>query len=219
MMKKLLIVEDDVDLNSTIVKYLNMKSFECDYVYDGEEALSKVYENHYDLILLDVKLPSLNGFDVASAIRDFSTVAIIFLTSLETQKDIEKGFLSGGDDYITKPFSLNELYLRVHAILRRVFKNESLINISKSITFDTEKLLLFKNEERVHLTSKEIALLSLFLQNRDKIVQREEIFELIYTYEQKPSEASLRVFINRLRNIIGKEKIETIKNVGYRYVG
>jgi len=218
-MKKLLVVEDDVDLNSTIVKYLEMKSFKCDFVFDGAEAVNMAYENHYDLILLDVKLPSLNGFEVSEEIRKFSNIAIIFLTSLDTQKDIEKGFLSGCDDYITKPFSLNELSLRVNAILRRVYKNESIITIAENILFDTEKLILHKDNEKVHLTSKEITLLNMFLQNRDKIISREEIFELLYSYTQDPSEASLRVFINRLRNIIGKEKIETIKNIGYRYVG
>jgi DNA-binding response OmpR family regulator len=217
-MKKLLIVEDDVDLNSTIVKYLLMKSFQCDYVYDGEDALNRVYENHYDLILLDVKLPSLNGFEVAKKIREFSNVAIIFLTSLDTQKDIERGFENGADDYINKPFSLNELSLRINAILRRVYKNETSVKISSDIFFDTEKLILLQKDEKVHLTPKEIKLLTLFLQHRDKIIPREEIFELLYTYEEEPSEASLRVFINRLRNIIGKEKIETIKSVGYRYV-
>jgi len=217
-MKKLLIVEDDVDLNGTIVKFLKMKSFKCDFVYDGEDAVNKVYENHYDLILLDIKLPSLNGFELAHAVREFSNVPIIFLTSLEAQKDIEKAFLNGGDDYITKPFSLNELNLRINAVLRRVFKNENIINIADNISFNTQKLVLIKDEEKVHLTSKEIALLSMFLQNKDRVFPREEIFELLYEYKEEPSEASLRVFINRLRKIIGKDKIETLKNIGYRYV-
>ncbi len=217
-MKKLLIVEDDVDLSTTIVKYLKIKSFSCEAVYDGEDAVNIAYEKNFELILLDIKLPSLNGFEVAKKIREFSNVPIIFLTSLDTQEDIEKGFLHGGDDYITKPFSLNELYLRINAILRRNFKNETTILISKDIVFNTSNATLTKNKKDIHLTSKEILLLSLFLQNIDKTLSKEEIFSHLYEYEEEPSDASLRVFINRLRKIIGKEKIQTVKNIGYRYV-
>jgi len=217
-MKKILVIEDDRDLSSTVVKFLNLKSFECSAVYDGELALNKIYENNYDIILLDVKLPSMNGFDVAKEIRKSSTVPIIFLTSLSAQSDVENGFLSGGDDYLTKPFSLNELYLRINVILRRLYNNESIITIDKDIYFDTEKLLLMKNEQPIRLIAKEIRLLSLFLQHPNKIFTREEIFESLYDFTQEPSESSLRVFINTIRKVIGKEKIETIKNVGYRYV-
>ncbi len=218
-MKKILVVEDDKDLSSTIIKFLKLKDFACDAVYDGEEALYKVYENHYDLILLDIKLPSLNGLQAAKEMRKSSHVPIIFLTSLSSQKDIENGFMHGGDDYLSKPFSLNELYLRINAILRRVYKNENIISICDTIHFNTETSLLIKDEKPVHLTSKELRLLELFLQNPNKTFDRRTIFELLYDYNQEPSEASLRVFINTLRKIIGKEKIETVKNIGYKYVG
>ncbi len=218
-MKKILVIEDDKDLSSTIIKFLKLKDFICEAVYDGEVALYKVYENHYDLILLDIKLPSLNGLHVAKEIRKNSHTPIIFLTSLSSQKDIENGFTHGGDDYLSKPFSLNELYLRINAILRRVYKNESIISICDTIHFNTETSLLIKDDEPVHLTSKELRLLELFLQNPNKTFDRSTIFELLYDYNQEPSEASLRVFINTLRKIIGKEKIETVKNIGYKYVG
>ncbi len=218
-MKKILIIEDDKDLNSTVTKFLEMKSFECESVYDGEVALSMVYENRYDLILLDVKLPSMDGFTVAQEIRSFSTIPIIFLTSLSGQKDIEKGFLGGGDDYLVKPFSLNELCLRINAVLKRIYKNETSITIAKDIYFNTDTDTLFKNGKSIHLTQKEMQLLSLFLQNPNKVFTREEIFEHLYAYGDEPNAASLRVFVNTLRKIIGKEKIETIKNIGYRYVG
>ena len=218
-MKSILIVEDDRDLNSTVTKFLKIKSFQCESAYDGEVALSMVYENRYDLILLDVKLPSMDGFKVAQEVRSFSTIPIIFLTSLSSQDDIEKGFLKGGDDYLVKPFSLNELYLRINAVLKRMYKNETLITISPNIYFNSDINTLFKNAISIHLTQKEMQLLSLFLQNPNKIFKREEIFEHLYDYNDAPSTASLRVFINTLRKIIGKEKIETIKNIGYRYVG
>ena len=218
-MRKILVVEDDKDLSDTIIKFLTIKSFVCKPVYDGRTAIETAYEDYYDLILLDIKLPFMNGFDVAKEIRKSSSVPIIFLTSLSAQNNIELGFTSGGDDYLTKPFSLNELYLRANAILRRVYSNKKIVTVSTNIYFDTEKLILFKDNKEVRLTSKETRLLSLFLQKQNKIFTRSEIFELLYDYNQEPSEASLRVFINTIRKIIGKKRIETIKNVGYRYVG
>ena len=218
MNKKILIVEDDNDLNSTLSKFLTIKGFECCSVYDGQEAVDKVYEENFDLVLLDVKLPSMDGFEVSKTIRETNDIPIIFLTSLDGQKDIEKGFLNGGDDYITKPFSLNELLLRVNAILKRVYKTHSQIKITENIYFDIENLTLKKEDKIIHLTQKELKLLKLFLQNQNKTLQREDIFSYIYDFDEEPNEASLRVFINKLRHLIGKEKIKTIKNVGYRYV-
>ncbi len=214
----ILVVEDDVDLNSTICKYLQMKSFACSAVFDGEKAVEMVYENHYDIIILDGKLPHLHGFEVAKEIRKNSTVPIIFLTSLNSSKDIEKGFLSGGDDYLTKPFSLSELHLRINAILRRLYKNETLVKVTPSLQFDTQKQILYRENNIVKLTAKEIRLLNIFIQNDGKILSKEAIFESIYDYCEEVSESSLRVYINSLRKVLGKEKIETIKNLGYRYV-
>lgn len=218
-MKRVLIVEDDNDLNTTISKYLRIKEFSCESVYDGQKALDIVYEKHFDLVILDIKLPSLNGFEVASGIRENSSVPIIFLTSLNSEKDIEKGFLNGGDDYITKPFSLSELYLRVEAILRRVYHNKKIIKIGTNIEFDILKSSLYKDKINIHLTQKELRLLELFLQNQGRIISRDEIFENLYDFSEDVNEASLRVFINKLRKIIGKEKIVSIKNIGYRYEG
>ncbi len=217
-MKKILTIEDDRDLNSTITKFLKMKSFECESAYDGEEALSIVYENKYDLILLDVKLPSMDGFRVAKEIRSFSNIPIVFLTSLSGEENIVKGFSNGGDDYLVKPFSLNELHSRINAVLRRVYKNETLIIIDSNTYFNTDTKMLLKDEKNIHLTQKEMSLLVLFLENPNKIFSQDEIFQHLYDYGDEPNAASLRVFINSLRKMIGKEKIETIKNIGYRYV-
>jgi len=218
MKRKILVVEDDIDLNQTIVKYLNMKEIETKSIFDGEEAINIVYEEHFELILLDIKLPSYNGFEVAKRIRDFSDVPIIFLTSLDEQNDIEKGFLSGGDDYIIKPFSLNELSLRIDAVYRRLYKNKALISISKTLYFDIKNLTLYKNNKEIHLKNKEAKLLALFLQKRDEVLTKNEIFEYLYDYNETPNETSLRTFICKLRTILPKGKIETLKEIGYKYV-
>jgi len=217
MKTDVLLVEDDIDLNSTIVKFLTLKGFAVDSVFDGQDAIEKIYEKQYSIILLDVKLPVYDGFEVAKKVREFSTVPIIFLTSLNSQNDIEKGFVSGADDYITKPFSLNELYLRINAIVKRLYHNEEKIIISKNIYFNPKDLILYIDNKAVELTVKETKLLALFLQNPNKVLTKDEIFDYLYEYDQLPNEASLRVFINKLRNLIGKEKIHTIKGVGYKY--
>jgi DNA-binding response OmpR family regulator len=211
----ILIVEDDKDLNDTLYDFLSEK-FEVLRAFDGEEALKLAYEKNIDLIILDIKLPKLDGFEVAKEIRKFKQTPIIFLTSLDSQKDVEKGFLSGGDDYIKKPFSLKELYFRIEAILKRVYKEEKMqIN---DFVFDMKNLELFKGDEKIHLKTKELKLLSLFLKNKNRILTKDEIFNEIYEYDENPNENSLRTFIRDLRHILGNEVIETIKGVGYKFV-
>jgi len=211
----ILIVEDDKDLNETLYDFLNDK-FEVLRAYDGEEALNLAYEKNIDLIILDVKLPKLNGFEVAKEIRKFKTTPIIFLTSLDSDKDIEKGFLSGGDDYIKKPFSLKELLFRIEAILKRIYKAEK-IQI-KNFTFDMNNLELFNGTKKIHLKTKEAKLLKLFLNNPNQVLNKDIIFNELYEYDETPNENSLRTFIRNLRNILGSEVIETIKGVGYKFV-
>ena len=216
MKRKILIVEDDKDLNETLSDFLEI-DFEVKSVFDGESGVNEVYENHFDLIILDVKLPKLNGFEVSKEIRKFSDVPIIFLTSLDSENDIKNGFLSGGDDYIKKPFSLVELKFRIEAILKRVYQNQDTIKIGDYI-FDTQNLELYKENQKIHLKPKELKLLSLFLKNKNKILDKEFIFNEIYEYDEVPNDNSLRVFIRNLRQILGNEVIETIKNVGYKFV-
>ena len=211
---KLLLVEDDFDLNETVKEFLE-NFYEVESVFNGEEAINKVYENNFDVIILDVKLPKIDGFSVSKEIRKHKNTPIIFLTSLDSEKDVEKGFLSGGDDYIRKPFSLKELKLRIDAIIKRIYGGE-LVKIGE-FEFDLNNLELKKNGEVIHLKPKVAELLKFFIQNRGKILSKEEIFNYLYDFEE-PNEASLRTFINTLRNILGKDKIQTIKGVGYKFV-
>ncbi len=219
MKRKVCIVEDDMELNQTLSQFLRMSGFEVSSVIDGEEAIGTIYENSFDIILLDIKLPKINGFNVAKKIREFTKSPIIFITSLDGEKDMEEGFLSGGDDYIRKPFSLKELNLRIKAILRRVYGNTEIVEIGDNLIFDVINLELYKNSKKIHLKRKEAKLLKLFLENRNRILEKREILDSIYEYEEMPNENSMRTFIKTLRNIIGKNKIETIKDIGYKYVG
>ncbi|NPA11430.1 MAG: response regulator transcription factor [Epsilonproteobacteria bacterium] len=213
---RILVVEDDIDLNETIKDFLQ-KDYEIISAFDGEEALQKAYEEDFDLIILDVKLPKKDGFEVAKEIRKIKNTPIIFLTSLDSEKDVEKGFLSGGDDYIRKPFSLKELKLRIEALIKRVYGGK-IVNIGE-YSFNMDTLELKKGDKTIHLKPKVAKLLKLLLQNKNKVVSKEEIFEYLYDYSEEPNYASLRTFINTLRNIFSKESIVTIKDVGYKFVG
>ncbi|WP_456479049.1 response regulator transcription factor [Nautilia sp.] len=218
MKRKILIVEDDVSLNETVKDFLDMSGFETLSVFDGESAVNEAYEKHYDLILLDVKLPKKNGFEAAHEIRGFTDVPIIFITSLSDEKDVENGFLSGGDDYIRKPFSLKELKFRIDAVLRRIYGNIEKVDLGDGFVFDVNNLELIKNGKPVHLKTKVARLLNLFVKHKGEVLSKEKIFGEIYDFDETPNEASLRTFVKTLRNVLGNEKIKTVKEVGYKFV-
>ncbi len=217
--RKILLVEDDISLNETVKEFLEYNGFEVKNVFDGDSAVNEAYENVYDLILLDVKLPNKNGFEVAKEIRQFTDVPIVFITSLDGEKDVEKGFLSGGDDYIRKPFSLKELKLRIDAIMRRIYGGRERIDLGDGFEFDVKNNELLKDNKPVHLKTKVAKLLNLFIKHRGEVLSKDKIFAEIYNYEETPNEASLRTFVKTLRNILGNDKIQTIKDIGYKFVG
>ncbi len=211
---KLLLVEDDIDLNETIKEYLE-NFYEVVTLFDGEEAINEVYEKNYDIIILDVKLPKIDGFTIAKEIREFKNTPIIFLTSLDSEKDIEEGFLSGGDDYIRKPFSLKELKYRIDAILKRVYGDKDIVKL-KGFEFDLNNLELKKDNREIYLKPKVAELLKFFIQNRNRVLKKEEIFDYLYGFEE-PNTQSLRTFINSIRKVLGKNSIKTIKGIGYKF--
>jgi two-component system, OmpR family, response regulator len=139
MKSKILLLEDDLNLSETVCDYFEEQGFQVICVYDGEDALSAIYENSFDLLLLDVNVPNKNGFEVLKEVRNQNNnVPAIFTTSLNSMDSLEEGFLSGCDDYIRKPFALKELLLRVQTILKREFSNKNeIINITDDITFNS----------------------------------------------------------------------------------
>jgi len=220
MKKKLLLLEDDMALNETVVDYLENLGFGVVPVYDGNSALDAIYENNFDLLLLDVNVPDINGFEILKNIReqDIATPAI-FITSLNSMVDLENGYESGCDDYIRKPFALKELKLRVETILKREFfhSNDSKTEIATNIYYDTHSDLLTIDGREIQLNNKDAKLLKLFLQNRDKLLTHETIYATLWEYGEEISESALRTYIKNLRKYLGKEKIVSIKKLGYRF--
>ncbi|OUR69593.1 two-component system response regulator [Arcobacter sp. 31_11_sub10_T18] len=220
MKQKLLILEDDLTLNETLVDFFEELNYEVVPVYDGEDAYSKIYESNFDLFVLDVNVPSMNGFELLKNVRaqNIHTPAI-YMTSLNSMDNLEEGYDSGCDDYIRKPFLLKELHLRVKTILNRSFHhvNDEKLKITDSIYFDINTNILYNQNEPCNIKNKEAKLLKFFLQNKDQIITHDRIYEALWEYDEDFSENALRTYIKNIRKIIGKEKIVSIKKLGYRF--
>ncbi len=216
----ILLLEDDIQLSDTVKQFLELKGYEVYAAYDGIQAEEIAYEKHIDLMLLDVKVPNISGFEFLKQLRsEGKETPAIFITSLNSVEDVEKGFDLGCDDYIRKPFALKELSVRVDSLLKRTYgTHDDKIKVDEDLYFDMKEFILIRGKEKVSLKTKELKLLSLFLQHSDELLDYETINEALWEYDEEPSNGSLRTYIKRVRSAIGKEKIETIKNVGYRFV-
>ena len=216
----ILLLEDDIQLSDTVKQFLELNNYRVLCAYDGLQAQDIAYETHIDMMLLDVKVPNLNGFDFLKKIRsENKDIPVILVTSLNSTKDVEQGFTYGCDDYIRKPFSLKELLFRINSLFRRAYSaSDERVMISNNIIFDMKEMTLTKDNQKIPLKAKELKLLSLFLQHPDEMLEYKRIFESLWGYNEEYSHGSLRAYIRSLRSILGKEYIETNKNMGYRFV-
>jgi len=217
---KILFLEDDINLNETVTEFLEESGYEVDSVYDGDEAEAKMYENSYDLFLLDVNVPGINGFELLKSSRESENkTPAIFLTSLNSIDDVSDGYESGCDDYIRKPFELKELLLRVKTLIKREFfhSKKETIKVSENIEYDTTTNSLHVEGKEAQLQNKEATLLKLFLKKREEVVSHEVILDTLWEYDENPSDDALRTYIKKLRKIIGKERIISVKRLGYKF--
>ena len=208
MAKRVLVVDDEKLIVKGIRFSLEQDGMEVECAYDGEEALKLATEQHFDMILLDVMLPRLDGFEVCQQIREFSAVPIVMLTARGDDMDKILGLDYGADDYITKPFNILEVKARIKAIMRRTSperrepENTAVI-ISGDITLDTDSRRLFVSGKDIDLTSKEYDLMLLFVKNPDKVYGREELLSTVWGADYPGDARTVDVHIRRLR-----EKIE-----------
>jgi DNA-binding response OmpR family regulator len=218
---KILLVEDDPNLSLVLKDYLEILFYETTLCADGEEALNEFKTNFYDLCILDVMLPKKDGFTLAKEIRKFNKeVPIIFLTAKSMKEDRIKGFQLGADDYITKPFSTEELSLRIEAILRRskkksyfpVVDNIEIYKIGK-FSFDYTNMVLKSDKAEQYLTRKEADLLKLLCINKNKLVHREIALKSIWGGSDYFTGRSMDVFITRLRKYLKDDPEVSITNV------
>jgi len=220
MKLKILLLEDDIELNDTVTSFLTHEGFEVTQSFDANDAKEKVFESTFELWLFDVKVPFGSGTELLKELRveGFTTPAI-FITSLSGVDDVACGFESGGDDYIRKPFVLKELKMRIEAVIKRAYGVvEKYIKIDDLHSFDLLEKTLYEGDIRIALKPKEATLLALFLQHKNYILTKEMIFDTLYSYGEEPNEGSLRTFVKVLRHHLSKKRIETVKEVGYRFV-
>ncbi|MDD3342060.1 MAG: response regulator transcription factor [Sulfurospirillaceae bacterium] len=216
----ILLLEDDINLSETVCEFLDSKGYRVTAVYDGIEAEDKMFEHQFDLFLLDVNVPGINGFELLQKIRhEGNTTPAIFLTSLNAIEDLEHGYQSGCDDYLRKPFALKELIFRIESLLKREFfhANEPRLTLAPHITYDTLTHELFIDTTKVQLQNKEAKLLKLFLQKKNEIILHETIMAQLWEYDEQGSDDALRTYIKNLRKIIGKDCIVSIKKLGYKF--
>lgn len=217
-MLTILLLEDDITLNETITEFLEEKGYKIIQTYDGEDAQDKIYENKIDLLLLDVNVPNINGFKLLKEERDKGNeTPAIFITSMDSVDDVEKGFGSGGNDYIRKPFALKELLLRVENLTKTNTLAEEKVKIDENIYFDCSSNTLHVNQDTHTFQNKEAELLKLFLSQKEKILPHHLIMETLWGYDESPSDAALRTYIKNLRKFIGKERIVSFKKLGYKF--
>ncbi|HHU71907.1 MAG TPA: response regulator transcription factor [Clostridiales bacterium] len=209
MAKKVLVVDDEKLIVKGIRFSLEQDGMEVDCAYDGEEALEAAKKKEYDVVLLDVMLPKLTGFEVCQQIREFSSMPIIMLTAKGDDMDKILGLEYGADDYITKPFNILEVKARIKAIIRRTNKISAGNDASKIIAFgamkiDTDNRRTYIDGKEVNLTAKEFDLLELLVNNPNKVYSRDNLLNIVWGYDYPGDVRTVDVHIRRLR-----EKIES----------
>ena len=220
-MYKILLIEDDIDLAKEISIALEKWGFKVELINNFENIIEEFIEKKPEVVLLDVNLPLYNGFYWCEKIREISKTPIIFLSSRDSDMDLIMGINNGGDDYITKPFSIDVLVTKINAIIRRVYNYNKSNNILsyKDLMFDVEKGIIKYNDKSIELTKNEIKIFTLLLKNKDKVVSRESLMMSLWDSDEFVTDNALTVNINRLRSKIKdlgiEDFIKTKKGIGY----
>ena len=223
--QRILLCEDEESLGMLLREYLQAKGYDAELYLDGESGYKAFVKGHFDMCLLDVMMPKMDGFSLAREIRIVNQeVPIIFLTAKNLKDDILEGFKLGADDYLTKPFSMDELVYRMEAIMRRVRgKNQKVQTVYQigKFTFDTQRQILSFGDEQTKLTTKESELLALLCSHRNEVLERELALKTIWIDDNYFNARSMDVYITKLRKHLRADDRIEINNVhgkGYRLI-
>lgn len=214
---KILLLEDDFILADLLYHHLKELSYDVLHVNDGQKALDEASSNTFDLMILDINVPKISGLDVIKSIREYNdTTPAILITAYQDTKHLKNGFENGCDDYIKKPFDLEELELRINNIKKRFsIENDEKVIIDSNTYMIPSKNTISVNETLHQLAKKEIEILLYLTSRKNRVISGDELMQNLWEFEEMPTDATIRVYIRNLRNIIGKDRIKTIRGSGY----
>ena len=218
-MKKILIIEDESNISDFVKMELEYEGYEAEISEDGKEGLIKALREDYDLIVLDLMLPGISGLEVCRRLKKEKDIPVIMLSAKDSVMDKVAGLQIGADDYIAKPFAIEELIARIQVIFRRTEKVKSNIIKFKDLSIQLESRAVMENEEKINLTNKEYELLILLLNNKGKVVTRDNILNEVWGYDYDAGTNVVDVYVSYLRNKLDEKNkeayIETVRAVGY----
>ncbi len=217
---KVLLLEDDPALNDLLNEHLCDKGYDVTLCMNGQEALENLVSEIFDLALLDINTPLMSGIEVLKTLRDEykNQTPIIILTAYQDTKHLKESFESGVDDYIKKPFDLEELDQRMIRLCKQfMIEQSNEIQIDKKISFNPENCQLTINNNIKRLALKERDILKYFCKHKSRVISSEELLQNIWAYEEMPTDATIRVYIKNLRELLGKDRIQTIRSIGYKF--
>ena len=214
-MLKILIVEDEEAISDLIRMHLTRAGYVCEQAFDGKEGADKICSKHYDLVLLDIMLPEISGYELLDYVK-MNDTPVIFITAMGELSDKVKGLRAGADDYITKPFEMVELLARVETVMRRYHKASDKIEID-DVVIDTSSRTVMRKKEQISLTMKEFELLLLFARNPNIALYRETIYENVWGSNYMGDSRTVDLHVQRLRKKMNwEDKIKAVYKVGYR---
>lgn len=218
-MKSILIVEDEPNISDFIKGELEYEGYNVSIKEDGRKGLEEALRNEYDLVILDVMIPSMNGFEICRRLKREKQSPVIMLSAKDSVMDKVNGLQIGADDYIAKPFAIEELLARIEVVFRRQDNLNNYIVKFKDIVINKSSRIVKRNGIEISLTNKEYELLTILIDNKDKVVTREELLEKIWGYGYEPETNVTDVYIRYLRSKLNNENkeeyIQTIRSIGY----
>ncbi len=215
--RKVLLLEDNALFAESVQDYLEEKNFIVDIVADGEKALQQSYFKSYDVYLLDVNVPEINGVDFLKMLRKSGdSTPTIFITSHQDIETLKQGYESGCDDYMKKPIDLEELLYRMNVLLKKNKSLSYIVRLNNKCIYNFKERVIYRDKKPINLPLKVINLLELFLENSSQVVTKEQIIYRLWSVSDSYSDGAIRVYVNKLKKIVGKDKIKNIKGIGYK---
>ena len=217
MGKRILVIEDEASIQNILRIFLEDAGYQVTLADDGMDGIAAFHKDSFDLVLLDIMMPRLDGYSVCEMIRNESSTPVILLTALDDEDNQMKGFNLLADDYITKPFSMPLVLKRMEAVLRRARSGEkSSVLVYQNVQMDTENYKVFVEGKEVTLTAREFDILRLLMENQGRGFTREQLLDIIWNYDYLGDDKIINTHIKNIRKKLGVDCIETIRGVGYR---